>query len=271
MELFTSVPVDPGLNIIQGLLKQDTSLHDRTVLAVQNIIEFLGFCLHNTYFFHQSQFHEQVKGAGMGPPVSTIVANLYMEHFERKALSTATNPRLWMRYVDDTFVIQQEGHKHTFLEHINKVDPAIKFTVEGNQENRAIPFLDILVKPEADNTLSRIVYRKPTHTDQYLQWNSYYNLAAKYSVLSTLTHIARTVCIKPKLLNNETQHLRKSMTKCKYPKWALDKVEENSSIEARKIVMWETSRENLVKNTVTTPAVTLLGGTLPRINTTRSI
>ena len=51
--LFTSVPVDPALNIIQGLLEQNTSLCDRTVLSVQNIIELLGFCLHNTYFSFQ--------------------------------------------------------------------------------------------------------------------------------------------------------------------------------------------------------------------------
>ena len=69
----------------------------------------------------------------MGSPVSPIVANLYMEHFGRKALSTASTSRLWMRYVDDTFVIQEEGHKQTFLEHMNKIDQAIKFTVEGNQ------------------------------------------------------------------------------------------------------------------------------------------
>ena len=110
------------------------------------------------------------------PPV---VANLYMEHFERKTLSTTTTPRLWMRYVDDTFVIQQEGHKQTFLDHINKVDPAIRFTVESNQEEGAIPFLDTIVKPKADNTLSLTVYRKPMHTDQYLQWDSHHNLVAK--------------------------------------------------------------------------------------------
>ena len=71
-----------------------------------------------------------------------------------------------MRYVDDTFVIQQEEHKHNFLDHSNKVDPAIKFTVESNQCDGAIPFLDTTVKPEADNTLSLTVCRKPTHTDQ---------------------------------------------------------------------------------------------------------
>ena len=75
--------------------------------------------------------------------------------------------------MDDTFVIQQQAHKQGFLEHINSIDPAIKFTVEGNQENGPIPFLDTLVTPEADNSLSITVYHKPTHTDQYLQSDSH--------------------------------------------------------------------------------------------------
>ena len=89
-----------------------------------------------------------------------------------------------MRFIDDTFVIQQEGHLQNLLEHINEIDPAIKFTVEGNQENGAIPFHDILVKPEGDNSLSITVYRKPMHTDQYLQWDSHHNLTATYSEIS---------------------------------------------------------------------------------------
>ena len=36
--------------------------------------------------------YEQVEGAPMGSLVSPIVANLYMESFERKALSSAINP-----------------------------------------------------------------------------------------------------------------------------------------------------------------------------------
>ena len=168
--LFTSVPVDPALNIIQGQLEQDTSWHNRTVLSVQNIIQLFGFCLHNAYFSFHGQFYEQVEDAAMGSPVSPIVANLYMEHFERKVLSTATiSPMLWMRYVDDMFVVQQEEHKQNFLKHINKVDPAIKFTMESNQWDGAIPFLNTIVKPEADNTLSLTVYRKYMNTEQYHQ------------------------------------------------------------------------------------------------------
>ena len=135
---------------------------------MQDIIELLGFCLHNIYFSFQGQFHEQVEGAAMESPVSPIVANLDMEHFERKVLSPATTPKamddMWM-----TLLSFNRREKQTFLEHINKVDPAIKFTVEGNKGNGAIPFLDTLAKSEADNTLSLKVYRKSTHTDQYLK------------------------------------------------------------------------------------------------------
>ena len=95
----------------------------------------------------------------MASLVSPIVANLYMECFERKALSSAINPpRAWFRFVDDTWVIQKQAYKQEFLDHINSVNPAIKFTVEGTQANGAIPFLDTLVPPLADNSLSFQVY-----------------------------------------------------------------------------------------------------------------
>ena len=55
--LFTSVPIDPALNIIKDLLEKDEKLNDRSVLSVQNIIELLGFCLHNTYFSFQNKFY----------------------------------------------------------------------------------------------------------------------------------------------------------------------------------------------------------------------
>ena len=99
-----------------------------------------------------------------------------MESFERKALMSATNPPgTWFRVVDDMWVIQQQAHKQAFLDHINSIDPAIKFTVEGNQANGAIPFLDTLVTPLANNSLSFQVYQKTTHTDQSLQWESHHS------------------------------------------------------------------------------------------------
>ena len=232
--LFTSVSIDPALNIIKDLLGKDDTLKERTVIEVSDIILLLDFCLKNTYFSFQDQFYEQVEGAAMGSPVSLIVANLYMEYLEQKALSTApTPPRFWCRYVDDTFVIHKKVNKQGFIQHINSVDPAIKFTMEDNKEDGSIPFLDTIVKSEADGTLSITVYRKPNHTDQYLQWDSHHHLSANFSVIHTLSHRASTVCSKPELLQKEKDHLRKALTKCKYPKWALDKVEKRLNKSTR--------------------------------------
>ena len=208
--LFISVPIDPALKIIKDLLEKDHTLKERTVMEVSDIILLLEFCLKNTYSSFQGQFYEQVEGAAMGSPVSPIVANLYMEYLEQKALSSAPHPpRFWCRYVDDTFVIHKEANKQGFLQHINSVDPAIRFTVEDNKEDGSIPFLDTISKQEVDGSLSITVYRKPTHTDQYLQWDSNHHLSAKFSVIQTLSHRASTVCSNPELLQKEKDHLRK--------------------------------------------------------------
>ena len=116
----------------------------------------------------------------------------------------------------DKWIIQQQAHKQAFLDHINSIDPAIKFTVEGNQANGA---------PLANNSLSFQVYKKPTHTDQYLQWESHHSLSSKYSVIGTLTHRAKVVCTTPELLKEEVKHLRGALGKCKYPYWAIKRVQ----------------------------------------------
>ena len=127
--------------------------------------------------------------------------------------------------MDDTWVIQQQSSKQEFLDHINSLDPAIKFTIEGTQGNGAIPFLGTLITPQADNSLSITVYHKPTHTDQYLQWDNHHSPSAKYSVIGTLTHRAKTTCTTPEHLQKVLTHLRNAMGKCNYPPWAINKVQ----------------------------------------------
>ena len=84
----------------------------------------------------------------MGSPVSPIVANIYIEAFEYRAINTALSPpRIWRRYVDDTFVFQQDSHKDEFFQHINTVDASIQFTLEEAGPDGPIPFLDILITP----------------------------------------------------------------------------------------------------------------------------
>ena len=67
--------------------------------------------------------------------------------------------------------VNRAEHSQTLLQHINSQDPHIQFTVEPTQQG-SLPFLDTLVTIEPDNTFSTTAYRKSTHTDQYLHWDS---------------------------------------------------------------------------------------------------
>ena len=97
-------------------------------MSVQHIIMLLEFCLKNTQFVFQGSLYEQTEGAAMDSPLNPIVANLYMEAFEEKAINTApTPPSLWRRFVDDTFVIIKKTQKESFINHIKSIDENIHF------------------------------------------------------------------------------------------------------------------------------------------------
>ena len=113
----------------------------------------------------------------MGSPLSPIVANLYMEYSERKALdSFHLMPVWWKRFVDDTNLNQTHGRAEMekFFNHLNSISSEIKFTMEL-EENGKIAFLDVLISRKEDGTLGHQVYKKKAHTDSYLHADSYHH------------------------------------------------------------------------------------------------
>ena len=93
--------------------------------------------------------------------------------------------------------------------------------------------MDTLVTPCSDGSLSTKAYRKPTHTDLYLQLDSHHTIAAKYSVVSTLQHRAKAVCLTQQLLKEEEEHLQKVLTENKYPTWPLNRVKNKIKAPTR--------------------------------------
>ena len=69
-------------------------------------MDLLECCLDNSYFQENYRFYNQNDGPPMGSPLSPIVANIFMEWFESEPLDHGPKkPKLWLRYVDDTFII----------------------------------------------------------------------------------------------------------------------------------------------------------------------
>ena len=93
-------------------------------------------------------------------------------------------------------------------------------TIQGS-----LPFLDTLVTIQPDSILSTSVYRKPTHTDQYLHWDSNHHITAKQSVYNTLTHRAKTVSSTHHNLDKELSHIKTALHHCQFPSWALNQWE----------------------------------------------
>ena len=142
------------------------------------------------------------------------------------ALRTFDNPpRVWLRYVDDTFVIIDKTQIDPFFAHINSLDDNIKFTQEPMKDNK-IPFLDCNVLV-ANGKLTTAVYRKPTHTDQYLNFDSHHPLIHKLGVIRTLFHRAETVVQGEPEIAQEKNHIKNALGTCGYPNWVYHKANNN--------------------------------------------
>ena len=95
---------------------------------------------------------------------------------------------------------------------------------DPNQDS-TLPFLDTLVSPGLDNTLTTTVYRKPTHMDQHFHLDGNHSISAKNNVFNTFAHTARMVCTNQSALEQEIYHIRKTLLACKFPPWPLNSLQ----------------------------------------------
>ena len=78
VSLFTKVPIPDSIEIVKH----------KTNIEITSLVEL---CLKSTFFSFQGVIYKQVDSVAMGSPLSPIIANLYMEHFEELDLWSWTD------------------------------------------------------------------------------------------------------------------------------------------------------------------------------------
>ena len=106
-----------------------------------------------------------------------------------------------MRKVNDVISAVSGTEAERLLSHLNSVEPSILFNLEREKDIH-LPFLDLIVSRGVRENLETKVYRKLTHTDKYLAFDSHHPICHKKSVAKTL--LRRADCL-PSSLNSKAE------------------------------------------------------------------
>ena len=190
-----------------------------------------------------------------------------MGQFECPALSSypGTPPSYWFRYVDDTWVKIKKNQLSPFFEHINQVNEHIKFTQEPIKDGK-LAFLDCSVSVRSDGSLATSVYRKDTHTDQYLLFDSHHPLVHKLGVIRTLFHRADIISSNETIKQEEHNHLKSALGRCGYHDWTFHKaLTPHKTTSINPSLNDQDKNKPIKRNNITIPYVAGLSEKLRRI------
>jgi len=109
VSLFTNVPTNLAVETAKRRLTKCDEFQEHTNWPVKEVFEGLHICMQASYFTFYSQKNIlEIFGTPLGSPVSLILANLFTENIENKAMTDFQHPPdIWKRYVDNTFVVMK--------------------------------------------------------------------------------------------------------------------------------------------------------------------
>ena len=202
-------------------------------MSAENLITLYKLYVGTTYFSFNKKLYQQIDGLAIGASSSGPAADLFMERLEKRALTTFVEPpSLWKRYVDDTFCKLKKIYVESFLRHLNSQHHRMKFTSEI-EKDRMIVFLDALVHILQDRTTKTTIYRKATHTDQYLDFTSNHHIKQKIGIVKTFEHRAEALITKEEDKIEEVKHVKKALRRCGHPVWSLNRKKDTKRKETQ--------------------------------------
>ena len=144
----------------------------RVSISRNEIKELLLLCTKKVHFTFDGKIYMEVDGVAMGSPLGPVLADIFMIELEKTILPELTEcVKYWERYADDTISFVKLGTVNCIITKSNSFDNNIQFTSEEGDKG-TLPFLDVLIQKKGNSVVTSI-FRKPTNTDIYLNWNAF--------------------------------------------------------------------------------------------------
>ena len=214
--LYTNIPNSEGISACKKILDK----HRRTTQCPsnKNIVHLLEHVLYMNNFDFNRNHYLQVGGTAMGTKVAPSFANIFMADFEETwVYSYPTQPLIWLRYIDDIFLVWDKGRDSLveFLDHLNTCHHSIKFT--SDISDTTINFLDTSVHIDDDRKLYTDLYCKPTDSHNYLLYDSAHPSHLKRSLPYSQLLRVRRICSKLTDFDRNSLMICKHFQRRNYP------------------------------------------------------
>ena len=217
--LFTNVPLEKTIEITLKRIYERKEIN--TSISKKEMKQLLTLCTKNVHFTYDNKVYQQNDGVAMGSPLGPVLSGIFMVKLENSLVPTLNESMtLCQRFVDDNITFVKNDSIAYVLDQLNSFHEQIQFTYEVEHNNK-LPFLDVLLIKNA-NKIDTTVYRKPTNTDVYLNWNTHAPTTWKRGTLRTILSRAYTICSSETYLNEEIKYIESTFEKVNnYPKYVI--------------------------------------------------
>ena len=241
-DMYPSLPKNDVMNEVERRINNSSF---KTKINKQALIRLARLSVSHMTFKISGKYYVQSDGLFIGSPASPCFAELFIQRIEEINIYKLTHaPRIWLRKVDDTFTITKHKSEDTLAE-LNGINGKIKFTAE-EETDRKIPFLDCLIERTNEMSLKSKVYKKPTHTGQYINYDSNQPLHVKLSTIKTLVRRAKLLCTEKHDFEEELKYIRKTMALNDFPKRIIEKTIREALTENRELNRTNEKEENMI-------------------------
>jgi hypothetical protein len=186
-DLYVNIPVTETLNIIKTKLLQnnDTQIAHQVLILLKEVLS-------QNYFTFQHRIYQPKQGIATGSPISGIIAEIFLQHFEDtsiKHLLDTKNLAFYTRYVNDILIIYDMTRtcSRTIDTYINNIHSNIKPN-PTYEKHGSIDYLDLTITRK-HKQLEVDIYRKPTSTDTTINFHSNHPIGQKMAAFRF--HITR--------------------------------------------------------------------------------